>query len=126
MCTPSFKVRNRKVCTLLYEEGDTRLKYGEICIGTDFRLRKYPEQRQVAQGLRKKKVICSKNLKEIENTPEKCPVRILVGLNYDSRMPFTTQWITEERMYNGEVHVVESKRVDHWCYVREVIEDSAE
>ena len=101
--------------------------YGDVCIGTDFRLRKYPEQRQVAQKLRKKKVVCSKNLKEITDTPEKCPIRILVGLNYDSRMPFTTQWITEDRTYaDGSVHTVDSRRVDHWCYVREVIEDEIE
>lgn len=101
--------------------------YGDVCNGTDFRLRKYPEQRQVAQRLRKKRVVCSKDLKEITDTPEKCAVRILVGLNYDSRMPFTTQWLTEVRTYkDGSEHEVKSKRVDHWCYVREVIEEESD
>ena len=103
------------------------MTYGDVIIGTDFKLRINPDQRQVAQRLRKKKVVCSKNLREITDTPEKCPVRILVGLNYQSRFPFTTQWLTEERVHkDGTSHVQESKRVDHWCYVREVIDEGEE
>lgn len=83
------------------------VKYGEVCIGTDFKLRKFPELRQVAQGIRGGLVICSKELKQITEFPDFCPVRRLVGLNYTSRFPFTAQRL-------------ENCRVDHWSFVRPV------